>query len=523
MSVHSVHPSYRPIVELGRGGMSKVYLGINTKDERLPRLAVLKLLLPDLARDAEFVEMFLDEARLSSRLNHRNVVRIYEIVGGEDEPCMLMEFLDGASLEALVRRSKGTLPLGLHLRVISESARGLQYAHDFVDSDGSRLRIIHRDVSPHNVYVTFDGEVKVLDFGIAKASDSAHRTRTGVLKGKCAYMAPEQVKDSRNVDSRVDVFALGVMLWQAAAGRRMWNGLSELEIFERLARQDIPKLPVHEVPIDKTLASIVERATAPERERRYATAGELANDLEAFLARFPQPNSTADLGAYIGTLMADRRGKVRAVIESALRDARVDQPAAIHSQPLVPHGVAISLPSQSGAVAVSRMNIHDVGGNRTPASVRTEVPVVTGRASAPPPPRAADRRLALVAAAAGLLAAAALMFAFVSRPRVAVPPAQAVATASDVADVRKAISNATVAPVAPDPTFIELSLSATPTSARIYIDDAALDTNPARLKFPLDGRSHSIRAEAPGYVPSLQNVNYDTPSKRVSIVLAKKN
>src|SRR5260370_910736 len=186
---------YKLLAELGRGGMANVYLAVARGPSGFNKLVVLKCLRSDLASDTELLAMFLDEARLAARLNHPHVVQTYEVGEYVGRPVIVMEYLEGQVLSSLVQRaqSNNALPLSLHLRVIIDALEGLHHAHELTDYDGKPLGLVHRDISPQNVFVTFDGHVKVLDFGIAKAATSQSQTATGILKGKVKYMAPEQM------------------------------------------------------------------------------------------------------------------------------------------------------------------------------------------------------------------------------------------------------------------------------------------------------------------------------------------
>ena len=198
---------YRFLVELGSGGMGDVFLAVAQGPKGFNKLQVIKRLRPELAQDPEFLAMFLNEARIAARLNHPNVVQTNEVSEHEDEYFIAMEYLEGRSLYAILKRAISSspknappqrMPLAFHLHTLAEACEGLHYAHELRDFDGTPLELVHRDCSPQNIFVTYDGEAKVLDFGIAKAADSATYTRTGVLKGKVPYMAPEQLDGGRD-------------------------------------------------------------------------------------------------------------------------------------------------------------------------------------------------------------------------------------------------------------------------------------------------------------------------------------
>src|SRR5262245_60556486 len=226
---------YRVLSELGRGGMSNVYLAVARGPSGVNKLVVLKALLPDLATEPYALTMFLDEARLAAQLNHPNVVQTYEVGTEGDRHVMVMEYLEGQPLSAVMKyaeRSGAPLPMKLHLRIIVNALEGLHYAHELRAYDGAALELVHRDVSPQNVFVTYDGQVKVLDFGIAKAASSSTHTATGIVKGKISYMAPEQMI-ADNVDRRADIYSIGCMLWAAATGKKLWKDNPDLQIMRR--------------------------------------------------------------------------------------------------------------------------------------------------------------------------------------------------------------------------------------------------------------------------------------------------
>jgi len=246
------------------------------------KLAVIKRLRSNLAEDPEFVTMLIDEARITSRLNHPNVVQLLE-VGAEDEEYFLaMEYLAGQPMHRIERRAERankklstTARVGVLLDVLS----GLHHAHELADFDGSPLNIVHRDVTPHNIFMTYDGQVKVMDFGIAKAAGRAQETQFGVVKGKVRYMSPEQAM-GQALDRRADLFAVGILLWDILAGRRLWADVEELAIVQSLIGRRYERSPRAvnpEVPV--ALDAIVQKALAPNLEDRYRTALEMHDAL----------------------------------------------------------------------------------------------------------------------------------------------------------------------------------------------------------------------------------------------------
>jgi serine/threonine protein kinase len=224
---------YELVTLLGEGGMSRVYLAVSRGPVGVSKLVVVKQLRPEMAFDAEFVTMFIDEARIAARLSHPNVVQTYEVVEEGGQYLLAMEYLEGRTLaEILHRAGRANMPLEEHLWILTQVLAGLHYAHELADYDGQALSVVHRDVSPSNVFVTYNGEVKLVDFGIAKAAGAISATQQGTVKGKLGYSAPEQFM-SQPVDARADVFSAGVMLWEAAAFRRRKFADTRPAILER--------------------------------------------------------------------------------------------------------------------------------------------------------------------------------------------------------------------------------------------------------------------------------------------------
>src|SRR5262245_22043168 len=214
---------YRLLAELGHGGMADVYLAVTQGMQDFTKLAVVKRLRSHLAEDSDFLAMFMQEARIAARLNHPNVVHTFDVGHDGQFHFMAMEFLEGHPYSAILNRAgREHLDLALQIRILIDVLEGLHYAHELCDFDGKPLGLVHRDISPQNVFVTYDGQVKVLDFGIAKALDSAVETRTGVVKGKLSYMSPQQAL-ANTIDRRADLYSVGVLLWEAVAQRRRYK------------------------------------------------------------------------------------------------------------------------------------------------------------------------------------------------------------------------------------------------------------------------------------------------------------
>jgi tRNA A-37 threonylcarbamoyl transferase component Bud32 len=303
---------YEILRPLARGGMAELFLARATGIQRFEKLVVVKRILPEMARDTEYVEMFLEEARLAAGLHHSNIVQVYDIGEDEETPFFAMEYLQGEDVRTLfgvAQRRGERVPVEHALSIVIGVAAGLHHAHEQCDADGKPLGIVHRDVSPHNVAVTFDGGVKLLDFGVAKTTTRrrASATRHGTLKGKLGYMSPEQCRGDE-LDRRSDVFAIAILLWELLTGRRLYGGRSDWGVMKSIVETDAPRpsLVWHDCPPE--LEAIVMRGLRREREARQATAEELQLALEAFARERRLAVSTAGLGHYVRELFAARVG-----------------------------------------------------------------------------------------------------------------------------------------------------------------------------------------------------------------------
>ncbi len=274
---------YQLVERLGRGGMAEVWKAKISGPAGFQRTLVIKRILPHLVEDEHFKQMFVAEARLSARLNHANIVQVFELGDVDGEFYLAMEYVRGRDLVNVVRAQllKGLPPPGMGAFVVREVCRALAYAHALTDERGQALRLIHRDVSPSNVMISFDGAVKLLDFGIAKAMAEVNenRTVTGTLKGKFGYMSPEQV-EGKEVDHRSDLFAAGIVLHEILTGKRLFKGGSDIQTIAmvRDAKVDPPSLTNPAVPPE--LDAICLKALAREPHHRWIGCDEMAVALD---------------------------------------------------------------------------------------------------------------------------------------------------------------------------------------------------------------------------------------------------
>jgi serine/threonine protein kinase len=292
---------YRLLRLLATGGMAEVYLARQAGAAGFQKQVCLKRILPHLARDKQFVEMFLNEARVASQLDHPNIVSIFDLGESNGSYFIAMEFIDGPTLRAVALRAaelNELLPAAEVLRIVSQAAGGLHYAHELPGPDGRPLGLVHRDVSPDNLLVHRNGTVKIVDFGIAKAAGSTGNTATGTLKGKVAYMAPEQLR-GEPTDRRADVFSLGVVLYELLAGHRPWDAPTEVALIARILNEEPQPLQAVREDATPALWTIVERALAKDPGQRHQTCQELQADLEQYLVSLGQSATSSRLADFV--------------------------------------------------------------------------------------------------------------------------------------------------------------------------------------------------------------------------------
>lgn len=401
---------YQLFASLGRGGMADVFLSVARGQMGVDKLAVVKRLRRDLAGEAVFRDMFLDEARIAARLGHPNIVHTYEAGEQDGEYYMGMEYLEGQSLNKVLKESVRhgeVISPDVSVRIVTDALAGLGYAHELRDYDGEPLSIIHRDVSPHNIFVTYEGHTKLLDFGIAKAALSSTRTEVGVLKGKLAYMSPEQAMGLR-IDSRSDLFAMGVVLWEMLAQRRLLVGESAASTLHNLINEPIPRLSVVLPGIDPDLESVVARSLEKDPQARWQSAAEMREALEAWLCARPRPARQEEVRRTMIALF----GPVREQMQRQVRKHM----AAVTSTSSARAPNALTAEASIGAIDASAVNEsgHRLHVDAARSGVRSSYPE---RASGPespadPHPRPArthrSARALLVALALGAPVVAAL-------------------------------------------------------------------------------------------------------------------
>ena len=298
---------YLLLDKIGTGGMAELFLAKQTGLSGFEKVVAIKRILPHLTQGSEFVTMFINEAKLAALLTHQNIVQIYDLGNVDECHYIAMEYIMGKDLRTVINhgKSKGMpLSIGDALLIVSKICSALDYAHRRKDLNGNELHLVHRDISPQNILVSYEGEVKLVDFGIAKAAMGGQETKTGVLKGKLAYMSPEQAW-GKPVDGRTDLFALGIVLYEAVTGERLFTGNDEISILERVRKAEItpPTQLNRSIPVE--LEAILLKALAKEPENRYQTASEMEMALEDLITKKGYAFSSLSLSHYMQALFSE--------------------------------------------------------------------------------------------------------------------------------------------------------------------------------------------------------------------------
>jgi serine/threonine-protein kinase len=437
--------------EIASGGMAVVHLGRLIGPAGFSRTVAIKRLHPHLARNPEFVAMFLDEARLAARIRHPNVVSTLDVVATEGELFVVMDYVPGDSLARLLRAAadqKERAPLPIAAAIMVNVLHGLHAAHEATDEQGQPLALVHRDVSPHNVLVGIDGLAHLIDFGVAKATGRAQVTREGQLKGKLAYMAPEQLKGGK-VDRRVDVFGAGVVFWEMLTGARLFDGADEGEIYGKVLRGDVPRPSKVATGIERRTDALVLRALARNPARRYESARAMALAIETTL-----PLATpSQVGQWVERLTADvlseRRRQIAEIEREAeggeggthIRLARTVDPAV--NIPTAPGG-RIEPEREEPSLTATRLEGR-ISGAPAQEAMFTDTSLVAPEAS--PPPRPGRRATVLGVVGVGLVSVAVAGGALLLR-RDAPSPAVAASATTTTPAAPSASAAATPVPTA---------------------------------------------------------------------------
>ncbi len=486
---------YHTLMELGRGGTAVVTAAIARGLGGFSKLVVLKRTKDEFRGHDDAVSMFLNEARLASRMNHPNVVQVYEVFEEEGLPVIVMEFLEGQSLARVLQRCLRAPEYRLEvlLSILHKTLAGLHYAHTLSDFTGKPLDIVHRDATPHNIMITYDGHVKLLDFGIAKLSMRTEETQTGVIKGKLGYMPREQV-DGSSIDCRADVFAIGVLLWEVIARRRFWAGKSDPEIMRHILCDELPDIEEVTPGVDSELARICRKALAPNVEDRYDSALAFGEDVERFLSSRGGIVSSAAIAKLVSETCADLKEASKQRLDEQL--AKFAEEGSEDNWDQSSGG--LSRPT-SWNTASRAMGAASTGtGRSTPDGYHLE-----------PHGSQAESRASRLWLAGGL---AAMVFAGVAWSSGLLSP-RPEAAPSKVAILPPRVE--------PDRTELRLVVAATPETAALYLDGARLFSNPFTGTFPLDETDHELRVQADGYLEQVRHIKFTGDTNLVVPLLKK--
>ncbi|HKE13751.1 MAG TPA: serine/threonine-protein kinase [Kofleriaceae bacterium] len=515
---------------IGRGGMGEVYLGLQEGIGGLERLVVIKRIYAQFGEDEHFTRMLLEEARLAASIRHPNVVHILDIGRDADGYFLVMEYLSGETLVYITRtlRSRGeSVPPAVACRVAADVAAGLECAHTATDPAGQPQPIVHRDVTPSNLIVCFNGVVKIVDFGVAKATLREGHTRGGV-KGKIAYLAPEQLHD-RPVDGRTDVFQLGICLHELLTGHRLFKGTSDHQRAVAVLEQRIPPPSELDPSLPGVLDEVVLWALERDPARRPASADELRRALEAAAAEVGQL-SGHDMGAWMTGALADRlaeRTRFERACVAEMREGRSasgEAPAAAMRETSPPRST-VARPAPAGGLAEVRalpvppridgLSPAPADGDSAPAPASDDPPYQPpSAASSAPPAVASGRRATTGLIGLALLLAIGVGVAWRLGGGSATADGSGSAPASDrgasapiAAAAAPGVRAAAAAPAAPSapptsapaPRTFDVAVTAVPDQAVIELDGMVIGTGGLRTALPVDGTRHILTVRADGY------------------------
>lgn len=414
---------YELVAEIASGGMATVFLARLSGVGGFQRFVAIKRLHPHLAAENEFVEMFLDEARLAAGIHHPNVVPILEVGASDRGYYLVMEYIEGDTLARLLARAASSgnkLPVKIGIRVILDMLAGLHGAHELKDDMGQPTELVHRDVSPQNVLVGVDGISRITDFGVARAASRLTATRVGQLKGKIAYMAPEQATGQPDVDRRADVFSSGIVLWEVLAARRLFKSENEAATLSRVISEPIPLLTTMSPDLNPQIAAVCMKALERDPQKRYATCAQFADALERAATTAGEIAAPREVAAYVSEVIGNEISQAREAVRAWLARSEPSQVAMARGR----------LPSQSGASPASSVSAAAMALPESSYSEMSSYP--TGYAPAAGPHRSKTPLVLGLVVALVVVGGAAIFFAFRS------------STATDRATTSRPVASGTV-------------------------------------------------------------------------------
>ncbi len=377
---------YELVAEIASGGMATVYLARLSGVGGFQRFVAIKRLHPHLAAENEFVEMFLDEARLAAGIHHPNVVPILEVGASDRGYYLVMEYIEGDTLARFLARAASSgnrLPTRIGIRIILDMLAGLHGAHELKDDMGQPTELVHRDVSPQNVLVGVDGISRITDFGVARAATRLTATRVGQLKGKIAYMAPEQATGQPDVDRRADVFSSGIVLWEVLAARRLFKSENEAATLSRVISEPIPLLTTMAPDINPQIGAVCMKALERDPAKRYATCAQFADALERAAIAAGEVAASREVAAYVSDVIGNEISQAREAVRAWLARSEPSQVAITGGTPSHPmlspassvSAAAMALPEQSQSGVAS----YPTASGFAPAEPRrSKAPLVLG-------------------------------------------------------------------------------------------------------------------------------------------------
>ncbi|GAB5544087.1 MAG: hypothetical protein SangKO_038470 [Sandaracinaceae bacterium] len=475
------YDKYELLGRLAYGGMAEIFLAREVGQQNTRRMMVVKRVLPHVAEDPHFVDMFVDEARLAMQLSHPNICHVYSFGEAEGTYYIAMEWVNGMPLSKIIRRAKDGegLPIPLVLKVIAQVAEALDYAHRASDASGEPLGVVHRDVSPQNVMVSYDGVVKLLDFGIAKAASHSTRTEAGVIKGKFAYMSPQQCV-GEPIDARADIFALGICLFEALTGKNPFRRKTEFDTMTRIVGDPTPDARERRADIPDAIQDVLDKALMKQPERRFQTAGEMQMAIEAVIPTLGMPVNSTRIGEYVSHLFSD------VVRDGPSLDTRIQEAPP----PLSGTGQS----GESGRSVPRRP--------RPPGSTELDAEAMPPAAASMPPPKSSFGAIAGVMVLFALVALAGLgatgAWLLLGRGE---PQAVAVQTPPAPAPTPPAAPDPTplVAPTGPMPGSVFLESDPSGASVR-FGDRGEVGTTPLEIGMIQPG-TYDVRVELDGHEP----------------------
>jgi len=460
---------------IATGGMAELFLG----KEPTGRPVVIKRILPHLARQTSFVSMFIDEARIGSRAKHPNLVEVYELGQVGVDLFLVMEYLVGENLAGVVRRltkRNERIPYGLCAWIIAEVCDGLHYAHELTDDAGNPLELVHRDVSPQNVFVTYGGDVKLLDFGVATAAHRLTQTASGEVKGKYAYMSPEQCRGEA-LDRRSDLFSLGTVLYELTTLRRLFKRPNELQVMKAITEEPIPRPTREHEDYPACLEDICVRALARDPAQRYASAAEMRDDLLRAVQQLGLPGDPHEsIASKFARLFSDRMSQKREVLDRVRRGGDLTDLLS----PEVDEQIEVPIVSQAGATPLSRVRA----------------------ASEPVGRRSRSRRnWAFLAAFIAAILAGAGVGAYLRMRRAAERAKPTVAVSPPVEPEKVEVADRNVADVPPPPEeqYIVISVETDPDGVKVKVDGEERGPTPIDVRVKKGGKALEIQLLQTGF------------------------